>query len=269
MQTWPETSEIAVASGGVPVIEVENVSKRYKRQEQRSSLRHEALNIVQRIAHPKMAFQRQPFFALQNVSFSVHQSEAVAIVGRNGSGKTTLLRLLAGITQPTQGHIHVRGRFVALIGLGAGFLPDLPGRKNIYLNAALHGIAPRAVDAILEQIIDFSELGTFIDTPVKYYSSGMTARLAFSIAAHILPEIIFLDEVLAVGDVAFQQKCFERITQFKDEGRTLLFVSHSAASIRLLCERTIWLHDGRVMLDGPTDAVLERYTAEILADRSP
>ena len=186
-----------------PVIIAQKVYKRYRRIEHRLSLRHEAASLLRRVLTRQSEMEAKPFYALQDVSFSVNKGEAVGIVGRNGSGKTTLLRILSGIARPTSGTVAVHGRFTALIGLGAGFLPDLSGRKNIYLNAAIYGMAPHEVDAIIEDIIDFSEIRDFIDTPIKYYSSGMNARLGFSVAIHILPDIIFLDEVLAVGDAAF------------------------------------------------------------------
>ncbi|PJF42208.1 MAG: ABC transporter ATP-binding protein [Candidatus Thermofonsia Clade 1 bacterium] len=240
-----------------PIIQVEGVYKQYARVEYRPSLRHEALSLLRR------AFRKQvlsePFYALQNVSFSVRRGESVAIVGRNGSGKTTLLKLLSGIMRPTQGRVRVRGRFASLIGLQAGFLPELSGRKNIYLNAAFHGVMPRQIEPYVESIIEFAEIRPFIDTPVKHYSSGMSTRLGFSIAIHVLPEIIFLDEVLAVGDAAFQQKCVEHMLKLRDEGRTILFVSHDAGAVRMLCQRALWLHKGRLRMDGGTDVVLEEY----------
>lgn len=248
----------------VPVIDVENMWKRYPRNEHRPSLRHEALGMIkQRLVrhHESPSNTARPFYALKDITFNVRRGEAVGIVGRNGSGKTTLLKLLSGITRPTEGHICVSGHFATLIGLGAGFNSERTGRENIYLNAAIQGVPPRQTDRVIKDIIDFAELEQFIDTPVKLYSSGMVARLAFSIAAHIMPEIIFLDEVLAVGDHAFQEKCIQRILGFKAEGRTLLFVSHVAAQVKLLCERTLWLHEGSLIMDGATDEVLTEFEA--------
>lgn len=243
-----------------PAIIVENVSKRYMRTERRLSLRHEAVNILRRLLRRESSELAKPFWALRDVNFTINKGEAVAIVGRNGSGKTTLLRLLSGISRPTTGRVEVNGRFAALIGLSAGFLPELSGRKNIYLNAAIHGVPPRDVEPLVEAIIDFAEIQDFIDTPVKHYSSGMGARLGFSIAVHILPDIVFLDEVLAVGDAAFQEKCNTRMLQLKAEGRTMLFVSHSAEAVQMLCDRALWLHKGRLKMDGPTRLVLDSYT---------
>lgn len=208
-----------------------------------------------------------PFWALRDVSFELAPGEAVALIGRNGSGKTTLLRILAHITRPTRGSVHVSGRFATLIALGAGFDSERTGRENIFLNAAIQGVHPTVVNDLLPEIMSFSELGNFIDVPVKRYSSGMITRLGFSIAAHIFPEIIFVDEVLAVGDAGFQEKCMNRILEMKGEGRTLLFVSHDAGAVRTLCDRAIWLHQGQVQMDGPTESVLSHYDALLHPDR--
>jgi ABC-type polysaccharide/polyol phosphate transport system ATPase subunit len=243
------------------VIRVESVYKRYSRNEQHQrSLRHEALTMVKGLLLRK-AFRasEEPFYALRDISFHIKKGESVGIVGRNGSGKSTLLRVLSGITRPTNGEVEVQGRFAALIALGAGFKPDLSGRQNIYLNSAIHGVPPREVEHIIDDIIGFSELGDFIDLPVSRYSSGMSARLGFSIAIHVLPDIVFLDEVLAVGDTAFQEKCMVRINEFTSTNRTVVFVSHAQAAVQNLCERTIWLHNGVIMQDGPTNEVLADY----------
>lgn len=242
-----------------PVIVLNDVWKQYTRTEYRPSLRQEAKVLMQRLLRRAVQGGSQPFYALKDVSFTVRRGEAVGIIGRNGSGKTTLLRLLSGITRPTRGSLQVNGHFATLIGLNAGFDSERTGRENTYLNAAIQGVPPSRVNEILDDIITFGELGPFIDTPVKFYSSGMVARLGFSIAVHILPEIIFLDEVLAVGDSAFQEKCIERIMLLKSQGRTLLFVSHAMGQVEMLCERTLWLHDGQLMQDGPTEAVLAQY----------
>lgn len=243
-----------------PVIRVDHVYKRYARNEARISLRHEIIGLIKRLTGMHTSEREgKPFFALQDINFEITAGEAVAIVGRNGSGKTTLLRILSGITRPTSGKVEVCGRFTSLIALGAGFIPDMTGRRNIYLNAAMYGIHPKEVDNLLSEIIEFSELQEFIDLPVKRYSSGMHARLGFSVAIHILPDVVFLDEVLAVGDQAFQEKCYRKILQFKEEGRTLVFVSHAPAVIAELCERTIWLDRGIQVMDGPTGNVLSAY----------
>jgi lipopolysaccharide transport system ATP-binding protein len=253
-----------------PIIVADRVSKRYRPQTHQIVLRHEALKLLRRSlrslrasrgAAPDPEGGERPFWALRDVSFAVRPGESVALVGRNGSGKTTLLRVLCGITRPTEGHAAVHGRFAALLALGAGFNFERTGRENIYLNAAIQGVGRRAIAPLLDDIVAFAELGDFIDVPVKRYSSGMVTRLGFSIAIHTLPDIIFLDEVLAVGDAAFQEKCMERIHGMKAEGRTLVLVSHAAETVRLLCDRAIWLHGGEVRMDGPTDQVLKAYEA--------
>ncbi len=224
------------------------------------SLRHEAMHLLK---HPLQHRDHSEdlFWALQDVSFAIQSGESVALVGRNGSGKTTLLRLLCGITRPARGYAAVRGRFATLIALGAGFNFERTGRENIFLNAAIQGIHPRRVGEYAERIVEFAELEEFIDVPVKRYSSGMVTRLGFSIAAHISPDIIFIDEVLAVGDEGFQQKCLVRILEMKREGRTLMFVSHSAETVRKVCERALWLNHGHLEMDGPVDEVMDGYAA--------
>jgi len=249
-----------------PIIVVENVSKRYVQNEQRVSLRHEALQLVRRrLGHARDESLAQQFWALRDISFTVQPGETLGVVGRNGAGKSTLLRVLSGITSPTTGSVDIRGRFATLIALGAGFNPERTGRENIYLNAAIQGMAPRQIKLIMEDIIDFAELQEFIELPVKRYSTGMTARLGFSIAIHILPEIIFLDEILAVGDMAFQEKCLARIEGLRAQNRTLLFVSHATVTIRSLCTRCLWLHQGRLVMDGPSTDVLDQFEAVIMS----
>ncbi|MGH2447357.1 MAG: ABC transporter ATP-binding protein [Chloroflexota bacterium] len=250
---------------GEPVIVAEHLWKGYRRQTHQVSLRHETAKMAKSILHRGPA-PAEPFWALKDVTFSIKAGESVAIVGRNGSGKTTLLRVLCQVTAPTRGYSSVRGRFATLIGLGAGFNLERTGRENIFLNAAIQGTSPREIEPRLNDIIEFSELGEFIETPVKRYSNGMITRLGFSIAAHILPDIIFVDEVLAVGDAAFQQKCMERIYELKAEGRTLMFVSHAADTVKKLCERAIWLHQGVLKADGPSDMVLAQYEAMLRGD---
>ena len=183
----------------------------------------------------------------------------LGLVGRNGSGKSTTLKIIAGVYQATSGVAKVSGKVAALIELGAGFHPDLTGRENIVLNGLLLGLSKREIREREQQILDFAELGEFIDSPIKQYSSGMVMRLAFSIATEVEPDILLMDEILAVGDGAFQQKCLARIDGFRQRGKTILYVSHSADSIRALCDRAILLHEGVLVSDGTQEHVLEKY----------
>jgi ABC-type polysaccharide/polyol phosphate transport system ATPase subunit len=244
-----------------PVVVVENVSKRYVFQSYRPSLRHEATQMVKRLMGQTTTavWEEEPFWSLRNVSFSLNAGDTLGVIGENGAGKTTLLRLLSGITEPTEGTIQVRGKFSPLIGLGAGFDYERTGRENIYLNAAILGVSPQELKPMVGDIIDFTELGDFIDRPVKIYSSGMIARLGFSIACALMPDLVFLDEVLSVGDIGFQDRSMERILSLRDRKTTLIFVSHSLQAVEKLCERTIWLSRGQVVMDGETDKVLKAY----------
>ncbi len=246
-----------------PIIRVENVSKSYVFQNYQPSLRHEASQIVRRLVRPgeQVSWETKAFWSLRNVSFSVNQGDSLGIIGRNGAGKTTLLRVLSGIVLPTEGKVTVNGRFATLIGLGAGFDYERTGRENIYLNAAIQGVMPREVDKVIDEVIDFTELKDFIDRPVKLYSNGMVARLGFSIAIYTLPDIVFLDEILSVGDVDFQTKSLNRIRQMMASGKTLVFVSHNMTAISYLCDRVIWLDRGEVKMYGKGDEVIEAYRA--------
>jgi lipopolysaccharide transport system ATP-binding protein len=202
------------------------------------------------------------FWALDDVSFDIHHGERVGIIGRNGAGKSTLLKILSRVVYPTGGEALVRGRLTSLLEVGTGFNENLSGRENVYLNAAIHGLSRRETAALFDDIVDFSEIGPFIDTPVKRYSSGMHMRLAFAVAAHLDPDILLLDEVFTVGDVSFQQKCLDRVTDLVSEGRTFLFVSHSAETVVRFCDRCIWLDGGRIRRDGPAEDVLTEYLAD-------
>lgn len=248
------------------VIIADHIYKRYRKQSQQVSLRHEAQRLLGRALRRNTGPTEEPFWALRDVTFTIRAGESVALIGRNGAGKTTLFRVLCGITYASQGRATIKGRFATLIALGAGFNMERSGRENILLNAAIQGVPLQDVKNLMPEIIAFSELDDFIDTPVKRYSSGMVTRLGFSIAAHIFPDIIFVDEVLAVGDAAFQQKCMGRIMEMKNEGRTLMFVSHSSDTVRTLCERSIWLDHGQVRMDGPTDEVLDHYHRMLAAE---
>src|SRR5580693_5699431 len=190
------------------------------------------------------------FFALDNVSFEIKPGEVVGIIGRNGAGKSTLLKILSRITVPTEGRIRINGRIASLLEVGTGFHQDLTGRENVFLNGAILGMSRAEIVRKFDEIVEFSEIGEFLDTPVKRYSSGMYVRLAFSVAAHLDPEMLIVDEVLAVGDTSFQKKCLAKIASYAQAGRTVLFVSHNLDSVRSLCKRGIWLKDGRVNQDG-------------------
>jgi len=202
---------------------------------------------------------RNSFWALADVSFDVKRGEVVGIIGRNGAGKSTLLKILSRITKPTRGHAKIHGRVGSLLEVGTGFHPELTGRENIYLNAAILGMRKAEVAEKFDEIVAFAEVEKFIDTPVKRYSSGMYVRLAFAVAAHLEPEILVIDEVLAVGDAAFQKKCLGKIGEVAHGGRTVLFVSHNMGAIRSLCTEVIWLNEGSIVEGGPSATIVERY----------
>jgi lipopolysaccharide transport system ATP-binding protein len=202
---------------------------------------------------------------LRGVSFEVQRGEVVGIVGRNGAGKSTVLKILSRITEPTSGRAVIRGRVASLLEVGTGFHPELTGRDNIYMNGAILGMKISEINARFDEIVDFAEIGKFIDTPVKRYSSGMYVRLAFAVAAHLQPEIILVDEVLAVGDIAFQQKCLGKMRDVATDGRTVLFVSHNMAAVRKLCDRALLMSSGQVEVAGPVEVVVEEYERTMLA----
>ena len=233
------------------VIEFHNVSKKFHRHAGQMLLRN----------HLTRFFTRQkedPFFALKHVSFSVERGESLAVIGSNGAGKSTLLGLAAGVSQPDEGVVTVNGQVAALLELGSGFHPDLTGRENVRLNAALLGLSRRQTAEAFERIVEFSGIREFIDEPLRTYSTGMVMRLAFSVAVNRDPEILLIDEILAVGDAAFQTKCIEKVHEFRNAGKTLLCVSHSNM-IRQLCDRAIWLDHGELILSGAVPDVLEAY----------
>jgi ABC-2 type transport system ATP-binding protein len=200
-----------------------------------------------------------PFHALQDVSFTIKKGESVGIVGSNGSGKSTTLKLIAGVMAPNSGEVHVRGRVSPLIELGAGFHPDLTGRENVYLNASILGMTGRDIRARFNDIVDFAELWEFMETPVKRYSSGMYMRLGFSVAVHSDPDILLVDEVLAVGDAVFSEKCLAKVREFQEAGVTIVIVSHSPDTIKEFCGRAILLDHGHLLEDGPPEPVIRRY----------
>jgi len=239
------------------VIDVRNVSKKFTRHPGQMLLRN----------HVTRFFTRQKeevFYALKHVSFTLDHGESLAVIGSNGAGKSTLLGLVAGVSKADEGMVTVNGQVAALLELGSGFHPDLTGRENVRLNAALLGLSRRQTDAAFEQIVDFSGIRDFIHEPLRTYSTGMVMRLAFSVAIHKDPEILLVDEVLAVGDAAFQTKCIEKIAEFRKAGKTLLCVSHTAM-IRELCDRAIWLDHGELILAGPVGEVLDAYAGRLTA----
>ncbi|MCC7342986.1 MAG: ABC transporter ATP-binding protein [Bryobacterales bacterium] len=238
--------------GAEALIAFEGVSKRFQRHGGQSLLRHFAGRVFG-------SGDAEPFYALRDVSFSLSRGESLAVIGRNGAGKSTLLSLVAGLCQPEQGKVTVRGTVGALLELGTGFHPDLTGRENLHLNAALVGFSRRETLDAEPAIIEFAELADFIDEPIRTYSQGMTMRLAFSIAVHSRPDILMVDEVLAVGDARFQARCRERIFALRDAGCTFLFVSHAPRDVTEFCRRAILLEGGRVMADGAADDVLGEY----------
>ncbi len=238
-----------------PLLDVRNVSKRFRlHSEQQRSFQEIFVNFFQR----KRYSSSKEFWALRDVSFQVRPGESLGIIGPNGSGKSTLLKLLAGILEPTTGEIVVNGRISALLELGAGFHPDLTGRENIFLNGTLYGLSRQEMQKQMESIIEFSELNEFIDVPIKHYSSGMYVRLGFSVAIHTEPDLLLVDEVLAVGDANFQHKCMDAIQRYRQRGGTILLVSHDLGSIESICDRAIWYEHGRVQAFGhPTDVVMQ------------
>jgi lipopolysaccharide transport system ATP-binding protein len=204
-----------------------------------------------------------PFWALRAVSFDIYQGETVGIIGANGAGKSTLLRQICGLGRPTTGHARVDGRVAALLELGAGFHPQLTGRENLLVNAIVSGLRRRDASALFDTIVDFAELGDFIDQPLRTFSLGMQMRLAFSVAIHVDPQLLIIDEALSVGDGHFQQKCLDRIEHFRRAGKTLIIVSHEMKTIQSFCSRAIWLRHGKVEGDGPVDEVVPRYESAI------
>jgi ABC-type polysaccharide/polyol phosphate transport system ATPase subunit len=250
------------ASIRVPCIEVQNVSKRFWIDNQRATT---ISGFFVYWLQPGKRTARKSFMALRDISFTVYPGETVALIGANGSGKSTLLKIVSGIYAATKGTINVRQSLVALLELGTGFSEELTGRENIYLNGALLGHNHAEMRAIFEAIVSFSGIGDFLDTKLKYYSSGMRARLGFSIAAHVDASILLLDEVLSVGDAEFQQKCIRRLREFQAEGRTLIVVSHGTDLLQELCDRAIWLARGKVVQDGPVAEVVAAYSEYVKA----
>jgi len=243
-------------------IKVVNLSKKYKIGERvpYKTLREEIIKFFK----GDRKKENEYIWALKDVSLEIKRGEIVGIIGPNGAGKTTLLKILSRITEPTDGYAEVYGRVGSLLEVGVGFHPELTGRENIYLNGAMLGMSKKEIDKKFDQIVSFAEIEKFIDTPVKHYSSGMYVRLAFSVAAHLEPEILLVDEVLAVGDISFQQKCLGKMDQVTKEGRTVLFVSHNMSAIRSLCKRVIWLENGKIKKEGNANSVTIEYEETFL-----
>ncbi len=251
------------------VIHAEALSKRY----------HRGLQVDDGLRHSLEAFLRSPlsvfrrkkeetFWALKDVSLEVKEGEVLGLIGRNGAGKTTLLKILSRITRPTSGWAEIHGRVGSLLEVGTGFHPELTGRENTFLSGAILGMSRREITRKFDEIVAFAELEKFIDTPVKHYSSGMYVRLAFAVAAHLEPEILLVDEVLAVGDINFQKKCLGKMGDVARAGRTVVLVSHQLNQIRRLCHRVVWIDDGRIRRDGPTHEVVSAYESAMASGDS-
>lgn len=245
-----------------PVVSVQGVWKKYLLAGVRARTLKEA---VVRTLVGKGSDDARDRWALQDVSFEIMRGESFGIVGTNGSGKSTMLKLLTGISRPTRGKVRVAGKVSALLELGAGFHPDFSGRENTFLNGSILGLTRSQVAERFDSIVEFADMGAYIDQPVKTYSSGMYMRLAFSIAVHVEPDILIIDEVLAVGDGAFQQRCLDRIHSFKRDGHTIIFVSHSIGQVAELCDKSLWLDNGVLRAVGPTREILPAYEARLRA----
>jgi lipopolysaccharide transport system ATP-binding protein len=237
-----------------PAISVERLSKAYWLQGPAPRTFQETLRRTLGVARGG-----RPLQSLADISFRVNPGESVGLIGRNGAGKSTLLRLICGLSRASGGFARVDGRVAALLELGAGFHPDLSGRQNLYISAIISGLRRREVDARFDEIVRFAELESFIDEPLRTYSAGMQVRLGFAVAIHVDPSILIIDEALAVGDYAFQQKCLERIEGFRQQQKTLLLVSHDMSAVRRFCDRALWLDHGRLVMDGPVDQVTRAY----------
>lgn len=242
-----------------PILEIQNIGKKYQIQHLAGSY----ISLRERIVN---AFkfgrnQTEDFWALKNLSFEVQPGESIGIIGRNGAGKSTLLKILSKITPPTTGRIISRGRIASLLEVGTGFHQELTGRENIFFNGSLLGMKHKEIENKFDEIVDFSGVERFLDTPLKHYSSGMQLRLAFAVAAHLDPEILIIDEVLAVGDTEFQKKCLRKMEDVSGLGRTILFVSHNLPSLKAICTRGILLKDGELIMQGTIDAVIDKYTS--------
>jgi ABC-type polysaccharide/polyol phosphate transport system ATPase subunit len=241
----------------VNAVEVANVSKHYE-------LSGSQFTRLRRLMAPGQPRDGEGLWAVRNVSFSVERGEAFGIIGANGSGKSTLLQIIAGILRPTSGTVTVNGRLAALLELGSGFSPEFTGRDNVYLNGSLLGLSREEIDARFDDIERFAGIGDFIDQPIKTYSTGMVLRLAFAVSAHVDPDVLIVDEALAVGDISFRQRCMRRIHELRARGVTILFVSHETSDVKALCERCLWLQDGMTRQLGEADGVVAKYLSATL-----
>src|SRR5271165_3732746 len=252
------------------VIHAESLGKNYRRGAQVTpGLRHALENFVR---SPLQAFRgpkQETFWALKDVSLDVREGEVLGLIGRNGSGKTTLLKILSRITRPTEGWAEIHGRVGSLLEVGTGFHPELTGRENTFLSGAILGMSKQEIVRKFDEIVSFAELEKFIDTPIKHYSSGMYVRLAFAVAAHLEPEILLVDEVLAVGDIRFQKKCLGKMGDVARAGRTVILVSHQLNQIRRLCNRVVWLDSGGLRQTGSTAEVVSAYEADMTSPERP
>jgi lipopolysaccharide transport system ATP-binding protein len=238
-----------------PIIEVKNLWKEYHRGAQKEKYLSLRENLFRRVKSNK----KDTFWALSDINFKVDSGDSLAIIGKNGAGKSTLLKILSKITPPTKGEIVLRGRLASLLEVGTGFHAELTGRENIYLNGSILGLTRQEINSQFDAIVDFSGVEPFLETPLKRYSSGMQLRLAFAVAAHLEPEILVIDEVLAVGDAQFQRKCLNKMTEVSQSGRTIIFVSHNLSAVSNLCDKALLINDGEIISEGRTPTVIDQY----------
>jgi len=244
------------------ILSVEHLVKSFR-------IHHQKSTSLKQLIAGKSRNKFDDFIAVNDVTFDVREGEVFGIIGQNGSGKSTLLKCMAGILQPNSGHVRVTRRMGALLELGAGFHPELSGRENVFLNAAILGMGRKEIAARFDEIVDFSGLHAFIDQPTKTYSSGMYVRLAFAVAINVDPQLLIVDEILAVGDVSFQRRCLEKFVEFRNEGRTIVLVTHDMGSVKSLCDRAIWLEHGKTIDEGDPSDLVEAYTERMLGAEAP